>query len=145
MDPAIFKDGAFTVTPTEIRYPGLTVYLRNVTSVSVTTFRPGRFAPLALLPLGVIALCPQPLSPVVFHFSSLLLLPLIPCVAGLGVYFLLRVSRLSLQTAGGTVVLAQKMSLSKPTETLERFERIRRAIEGAISSQAETKSRSRTN
>ena len=56
-------------------------------------------------------------------------------LVGIFIYFLLRVCRLRLQTSGGPVILASALSLAEPTKAIERYERIKRAIEKAISSQ----------
>ena len=68
-------------------------------------------------------------------FSNTTFLALLPFVALIATYFFLRVSRLRLQTSGGSVVLVSNLTLWEPTEDLKRYERIKRAIEIAIMEQ----------
>jgi hypothetical protein len=134
MDPVLYRDGNVTVTPTEIRAKGFTLFLRNVTSVSTGTIRPGKWAPALLFPVGVTVWFLSAISPF-GNLSGPILISMIPLLfLNLG-YFCMRVSRLYLQTTGGPVVLAYSVSLREPTEVLQRYERIRRAIEQGISAQ----------
>lgn len=64
--------------------------------------------------------------------------PMIPMIVLILAYSFLRITRLQLQTTGGLVILASDVSLLPPVESLERFERIKRAIERGISSQRDS-------
>ena len=134
MEPALYQDPAITITATEVRSRRLTVYLRNVTSVSIVTIRPGRWAPLSLIPLIVMLLVFHSVSMPFVKVSNVVFFPVLPLVLAVVVYFFFRVSRVRLETAGGPIVIVQHLSLVEPTETIERYERIKRAIEKAVSS-----------
>ena len=131
MTPILYEDSTITITPTEIRAKGFTLYLQNVTSVSVGTIRPGKWALLLLLPLLAMIWLLSAMSPF-GNLSSPIFLPMVPLVIIDGALFLLRISRLHLQTSGGPVVLASSIGLWEPVEAIERYERIKRAIEKAI-------------
>jgi hypothetical protein len=134
MDLPLYQSSDITITPTEIRAKGFTLYLQNVTSVSIGTIRPGKWVPLLSLPLVAMIWLLGTLSPF-GAFSGRIFLPMIPLIALDGVLFLLRISRLYLQTTGGPVVLAYNVCLWEPTEVIARYERIKRAIEKGISAQ----------
>jgi hypothetical protein len=117
------------VTPTEIRAKGFVLYVRNISSISVGTVRPGKwFAPLFAFPIVMMFAIW-----LLFHrlfaglgqgssvMSFTLFLPFVPfCViAVLG--FVLRVNRLFLQTSGGPVLLAWSVSLSEPYGTIAKY------------------------
>jgi hypothetical protein len=118
----------------EIRARGFTLFLRNVTSVSTGTTRPGKCAPLLLIPVAIPVWFLGAISPF-GNLSGLILMPMIPLLVLFLGFSCMRVSRLYLQTTGGPVVLAYNVTFSEPTEVLQRYERIRRAIEQGISAQ----------
>lgn len=131
MTPTLYEDSSISITPTEIRAKGFTLYLQNVTSVSIGTIRPGKWAPLLLLPLFAMIWLLGAMSPF-GNLSGSIFLPMIPLIVIDGALFFLQISRLHLQTTGGPVVLAYSIGLWEPAEAIERYERIKRAIEKAI-------------
>ena len=136
MEVPLYQDSAITISSTEVRAKGFTLYLRNVTSVSIATFRPGRWAPLALAPVVVMYFALTRLAPFV-SIPSAILIPICPFVGLVAAYYFLRVSRLRLQTSGGPVILASSLTFWPPVEPLKRYERIKLAIERAIAKQTE--------
>jgi hypothetical protein len=141
MNETIYDDGKLIVTPTEIRAKGFVLYTDNVSSISMNTIRPGRGMALSLgfslLMIGAVGLLVYRMfgslighqSPSVFILPLLGFLPL----AGLAVLaWLVRITRLFLQTTGGPVVLASKISFSDPYETEMRHKEIKEAIKKAI-------------
>ncbi|MGA2865646.1 MAG: hypothetical protein ABSF95_14330 [Verrucomicrobiota bacterium] len=146
MNEALYDDGKIAVTRNEVRAKGFVLYLDSVSSISVETVRPGRW-PSLLMVAPILAL----LGLVLFvkrWFTStfgplmgqqppaLSILPfftMLPLCAGLVLAFLFRISRLLLLTTGGPVVLASKISLTEPHDTISRYKTIRGAIENAIS------------
>lgn len=134
MEAPLYQDPTITVSSTEVRAKGFTLYLRNVTSVSIATIRPGKMAPLALVPIVVMYWMFSKFVPFL-NISSAIFIPILPLVALVGAYFFLRVCRLQLQTSGGPVILASALTLWEPVEAQERYERIKSAIERAIAKQ----------
>jgi hypothetical protein len=135
MEALLYKDSAISISSTEIRAKGFTLYLRNVTSVSIVTVRPGMMAPIALVPLGVMYWTISKFVPFQ-NIPTASFIPILPLVALVGAYFFFRICRLRLQTSGGPVILASSLAFWNPVESLERYERIKSAIERAIAKQA---------
>src|SRR5436309_1076217 len=48
MNETIYEDRTITVTPTEIRAKGFVLYIEKISSISVTTIRPGKWPALFL-------------------------------------------------------------------------------------------------
>jgi hypothetical protein len=142
MNGSIYDDGTITVTPTEIRAKGFVLYVENVSSISVNTVRPGMwltpfFALLTVLAFGFVLFTNRMFGSLFGQQSTaasilpfLALLPL--CVIDVLV-FLVRISRLFLQTTGGPVMLASKISLTDPYDTVMQYKQIKAAIEKGIS------------
>ena len=146
MDTSIYDDGTISVTRTEIRTNGFVQYLDNVSSISINTVRPWkRLTPLlALATVAVVGLIVIMNALFTSAFSSvhaqdptgafiLLLVALSPFCAMGAVAFFLRISRLLVLTSGGPVILASKVTLTDPYETIARYKEIKRSIEKAIS------------
>jgi hypothetical protein len=136
MEPVLYRDGTVTISPAEVRTKTFTMYLRNVTSVSIATIRPGKWAPLILVPMVISMWLMSSLIPFgnVSAFD-LMLKPLVPLVALDLAYFFFRITRVHLQTTGGPVVLAYDISFFEPVDVLERFGRMKDAIEQGITAQ----------
>jgi ABC-type proline/glycine betaine transport system permease subunit len=128
-----YEDEALRVTASEIRAKRLTIRTNSVTSVSVTSVRPGKWFPvLVLIPMMPVYYF---LMPIVRMFGlsgvSLLAPMAIPAMIVVLLSFL-RVSRIHLQTSGGPVILAVKAELGTASSTLAKYEVIKNAIEQAM-------------
>src|SRR5579883_3166649 len=119
----LYCDETLTISATEIRWKLGTVYLRNVTGVSIATHRPGKFAPfLGLFSLPVFTF--GWFSPFGSFLGPSLWLIFVPEALVLTAIFLIRSTQLNLQTTGGPVILASHVSFSEPLEALERYDRM---------------------
>lgn len=119
LNQTLYADGAVTVTGKQICTRSRTLLIENISSVEMTTTRPGRWvAPLLLLPIMLIgvsawvlwmvnAVGPQPEG-----FPVWAVWPEFPLVALMILGFLIRVNRLCVGTATGPVVLAFATTLS---------------------------------
>ncbi len=142
MDDAIYDDGTITVTATEIRGRGFVLNTDKVSSISVKTVRPGNwfalFAAVAVLLIIAIIWCTNQVSGSLLAGQSSVIAPVslvaiaALCVMGVGA-FLVRISRLFLQTSSGPVMLASQICLSDAYDTEMKYREIKRAIEKAIS------------
>jgi len=123
-----YDDGTITVTESEIRAKGYTLYLSNVSSVSVASFTLGK---LMLLPLSF---CVLPFAFFLLLFRTLALplligfLPLLLLFVGA---CFLRKTRILLQTTGGPVIAGQAFGFGSQTAELDQYERMKQAIEAA--------------
>jgi hypothetical protein len=142
MNEPIYDDGAITVTPAEVRAKGFVLYMDSVSSISVNTVRPGKWVgPLMAVPavslLAFVLFINRLFKPFLGQqpnaLSILPFIAILPFCIIAGLAFLFRISRLSLQTTGGPVLLASKISLTDPYETVLRYEQIKNSIEKAIS------------
>jgi hypothetical protein len=128
----LYDDGAITVSDNEIRAKGFVLYVDTISSVSVTTVRPGKLLPLFLVvPIFLVVYLFHPLIGNPSKFLSMVFCPVLMTCAFLLLVFIARVSQLSLRTSGGPVLLASSISLMHPRETLERRSLIKEAIEKA--------------
>lgn len=128
-----YEDEALRVTASEIRTKRLTIRTNSVTSVSVASFRPGKWFPiLVLIPVVPVYYFLVPIARL-FGLAGLSLLApmLIPMTIVILMSFL-RVSRIYLQTSGGSVVLAVKAEFTNGSATLARYSAIRDSIEQAM-------------
>jgi hypothetical protein len=92
MSQIYYDDGTVAVTENEIRAQGYTLYLSNVSAVSVASFTLGKFM---LVPL-VISLFPIGMFLFMFRaFAGLMLIPLLPLLL-LAVVLLLQGKSLAL-------------------------------------------------
>ena len=123
-----YEDPEIRITATEIRCPKQTIQTSAVTVVRFASVRPGKWLPvIALVPLlGVLLLYSQT-KPTNLLLVVPLVLPIIPVL----LLAFLRISRLTVQTTGGPVVLANKLQLTDPAATLARFQTIKDSIEQA--------------
>jgi len=142
MNEAIYEDGTITVTPTEIRAKGFVLYVENVSSISVSTVRPTKWLGLLMtfpivLMIGVILLTNRLFAPLLdqyaFGISVLPFLWVVPICVLTVLAFFYRITRLFLQTTGGPVLLASKISFTDSYGTEMQYKEIKDAIEKAVS------------
>jgi len=142
MNETIYDDGKITVTPTEIRAKGFVLYADNVSSITVKTVRPAKGLAVSMafpivIGAGMYLFLNRAFGSLIgqqsLQMSMLPLILLVPICFIVVLGFLLRVSQLFLQTSGGPVMLASKVSLTNPHDTVRRYERIKAAIEKAKS------------
>jgi hypothetical protein len=142
MNETIYDDGTITVTPTEIRANGFVLYVENVSSISVATVRPGKLLAAVmvfptLLLIGFLLFTQRMFGSLLGHQSTAVsILPFLLVLPMCGIdaaAFFFRISRLFLQTTGGPVLLASKISFTDPYDTVMQYKEIKQAIEKAIS------------
>ena len=142
MNSTIFDDGVITVTESEVRAKGFTLYVDTISSISISSVRPMKWVGLIMaIPIGMGllfmtfmnrllgSLWGQP-SAMVYILPLFCFLPL--CLLAVGAFFA-RFSRLWLQTTGAPVLVASHFSFSDQYETIEHYKAIKAAIEQAIS------------
>jgi hypothetical protein len=128
MSKIYYDDGSIAVTENEIRAQGYTLYLSNVSAVSVASFSLGKFM---LIPL-VISFIPLGMFLFMFRaFVGLMLIPMLPLLLLVVAGCFVRKTRIMLQTTGGPVIAGQKFGFGDHAEALSRFNKMKQAIEDA--------------
>lgn len=128
MSQLYYDDGTVSVTENEIRAPGYTLYLDNVSAVSVASFSLGKFM---LIPLSF-SLIPLVMVPVIARgFLVFALIPFVPLLLVTVVALFFRKTRIMLQTTGGPVIAGQKFGFGDHSADIARFNQMKRAIEDA--------------
>lgn len=136
-EQAYYEDQVLRVTASEIRCKHATIRTDAVTSVSMASARPLKWAPLFLLvplfPIGFMMLMTIPIiGNLPRSFFGVFFVGMLPfaCLSILASF--IRISRIFLQTSGGPVALAIKVQLTDPSRTLTHFQTVKDSIEQAM-------------